>query len=340
MNSYAVFPDATTASHVRHFSSPRTSIALVAALFVVLSSSSLLACASCGCLLGPGYTPGWESQGLAATDGFRFDLRYDLLDQGQIRSGSGAPRAWPIAPHEQELYTRTQSLNLTYDWSKSVWGLNVQLPFIERTHATNGVNYDGTDAGTSKADGFGDAKVIGRFMGLLKKRSLGLQLGFKLPNGNFRQSFSGGPIAGQPLDRGVQLGTGTTDLIFGFFHFANIAKDWNYFSQAVADMPLASRAGYDPGNSLATSVAVRYHHFPKVVPQLQLSARFLSKDHGINASSADTGGTTVYIGPGVTFQVAKNVYSYVYFQLPIYQYLNGYQLAPYFTMSIGTRITF
>ena len=338
MTPFAVSLRATSAPQVH--SRPRAWLVILTTLCLLLSAPAVLACASCGCMLGPGYTPGWESQGLSATDGFRFDVRYDLLNQDQVRNGSGTTGTWPISPHEQELYTRTQSANLTYDWSKSVWGLNVQLPYIWRTHATNGTNYDGSDAGTSSANGFGDAKVIGRFMGLLKNRSLGLQLGFKLPTGGFQQNFSTGPIVGTPLDRGVQLGTGTTDLIFGLFHFANISKNWNYFSQAVADMPLAARDGYDPGNSLSTSVAVRYHYFPKVVPQLQLAARFISKDHGINASSADTGGTTIYVGPGVTFNFFKNVYNYVFFQIPVYQYLNGYQLAPTYTLSVGTRFVF
>jgi hypothetical protein len=313
---------------------------VLTALFVLLSSPSVFACASCGMMSGPGYTPGWESQGLAANDGFRFDFRYDLLNQNQLRSGSGTPGMWPIGPHEQELYTKTQTYNLTYDYSKGDWGFNVQLPYIERTHATNGFNYDGTDAGTSSKTGFGDVKLLGRWMGLLKNRSLGLQLGLKLPNGEFRQNFNGGAIAGTPLDRGLQLGTGTTDLIFGFFHFASLSTDWNYFSQVVADMPLASREGYVPGNSLSTNVALRYSHFSHFTPQLQFNARFLARDHGINASPADSGGTMVYVSPGFTFNIAKNVYHYVFFQLPIFQYFNGYQLAPHYTLSVGTRFMF
>jgi hypothetical protein len=338
MTSFAVSLRATSAPQVRPQS--RACLVILTALCLLLSAPAVLACASCGCLLGPGYTPGWESQGLAANDGFRFDLRYDLLNQNQVRTGTGTAGTWPLDPHEQELYTKTQSLNLTYDYSKGLWGANVQLPFLERTHATNGVNYDGTDAGTSKADGFSDIKVIGRFMGVLKNRSLGLQLGLKLPTGNYHQKFNGGAIAGTPLDRGLQLGTGTTDLIVGAFHFANLAKDWNYFSQIVADLPFASREGYEPGNSLSTNLAVRYHHFPRFVPQFQINARFLARDRGNNATPADSGGTTIYASPGFTFNIAKNVYHYVFFQLPIYQNLNGYQLAPHYTLSVGTRFTF
>lgn len=325
---------------VRFSSALRAWPALAAALAVLVSAPSVFGCASCGCMQGPGYTPGWESQGLASTDGFRFDFRYDLLNQNQLRSGSGTPATWPIAPHEQEVYTKTQSLNMTFDYSKGLWGVNVQVPYMERSHATNGFNYDGTDDGTSYKTGFGDMRLIGRYMGLLKNRSLGLQLGLKLPTGEFRQTFNGGAIAGDPLDRGLQLGTGTTDLILGAFHFANIAKDWNYFSQIAADLPLASREGYIPGNSFTANLAVRYHRFQRFVPQLQFNARFLCRDHGINASPDDSGGTTIYVSPGFTVNFTKNISSYVFFQLPIYQYLNGYQLAPFYTLSVGTRFMF
>ena len=122
--------------------------------------------------------------------------------------------------------------------------------------------------------------------------------------------------------------------------FVCLAKDWNYFSQLVAQLPMASREGYIPGNSLTANLALRYQRFQRVIPQLQFNARFQAHDHGIYASPADSGGTMVYLSPGVTFNITKNVSSYVFFQLPIYQYLNGYQLAPFYTLSVGTRIMF
>ncbi len=325
---------------VRFSSATRAWPALAAALAVLVSAPSVFACASCGSMQGPGFTPGWESQGLAAMDGFRFDLRFDLLNQNQLRSGSGTPATWPIAPHEQEVYTKTLAYNVTYDYSKGPWGVNVQVPWLDRTHATNGFAYNGTDDGTSSRQGFGDVKVMGRFMGVLKNRSLGLQLGLKLPTGSFQQTFNGGAIAGAPLDRGLQLGTGTTDLLVGAYHFANLSKDWNYFSQIVAQLPLAAREGYIPGNALSANLALRYQRFQRVVPQLQVNARIQAHDHGMYATPADSGGTTVYLSPGVTFNITQNISSYVFFQLPIYQYVNGYQLAPFYTLSVGTRFMF
>ena len=45
-----------------------------------------MACSACGCTLNSD----WASQGLAASGGWRFDLRDDYFDQTQLRSGTDA----------------------------------------------------------------------------------------------------------------------------------------------------------------------------------------------------------------------------------------------------------
>ena len=48
------------------------------------------ACSACGCTLNSD----WASQGLAASGGWRMDLRYDFFEQDQLRSGTDAvPRS-------------------------------------------------------------------------------------------------------------------------------------------------------------------------------------------------------------------------------------------------------
>jgi hypothetical protein len=279
--------------------------------------------------------------GLTTESGWRLNLRYDYLNQDQVRSGTGKVSSWPVDGHEQELYTRNQYLTGTIDYSSGAnWGVSVQVPWIRRTHATNGFAFDGSDSGTSSTSSIGDVKVIGRYQGFTDEKNVGVQLGVKLPTGSYTQTFNGGALAGEPLDRGLQPGTGTTDLIAGVFHFAPLSQNWDYFDQAVAQVPMNSRADYRPGRSLNVNVGVRYLGLEKIVPQLQVNARVISKDSGINASPDDSGGKIVYLSPGVTFPVNEKVSAYAFAQLPLYQNLNGYQLAPKYTVSVGTRITF
>ena len=78
----------------------------------------------------------------------------------------------------------------------------------------------------------------------------------------------------------------------------------------------------------------------KIVPQIQVNSRVSAKDSGANASPDDSGGKTIYLSPGVTFIASERVTVFGFVQLPIYQNLNGYQLAPKYTASIGASFTF
>ncbi|MFC5519895.1 hypothetical protein [Polaromonas jejuensis] len=307
------------------------------AFLAVLPSTAVFACASDGCSLSSDVDVEW----LSSSNGFRFDLRYDYLNQNQIRSGTGTPAVFPVDGHEQELYTKSQTVTAGFDYRwNAYWSVNVQVPYLDRAHGTNGFAFDGTDAGTSHTKSIGDIKVIGSYMGLSDEHNLGVQFGLKLPTGSYTQNFDGGPIAGQPLDRGLQPGTGTTDAIVGAFRFSPLSQNWNYFTQAIVQIPLNSRADYKPGKALNLNAGLRYLGFDKVVPQVQLNVKFLGKDSGANAAPDDSGGTTVYLSPGFTAPLTEKVKVYGSVQLPIYRKLNGFQLAAKYIFSVGTRVEF
>ncbi|MEX8497735.1 TonB-dependent receptor [Leptothrix ochracea] len=310
---------------------------ILLAATAVFYSGFTFACASCGCSL----SSDWESQGLSSGRGLRFDLRYDYLNQNQVRSGTGTVANWPVAGHEQETYTKNDyvTAGIDYSWNDT-WGISVQLPYIDRSHGTNGFAYDGTDAGTSHSSSLGDIKIMGRYAGFSADHSVGFQFGLKLPTGSYTENFSGGPIAGNPLDRGLQPGTGTTDAILGVYKFASISQNWDYFSQATAQIPLNSQADYKPGQAINVNLGYRFLGLENITPQIQINARVSAKDSGLNASPDDSGGQTVYLSPGLTFPLTEKIKGYTFIQVPIYQNLNGYQLAPTSTASIGLRAGF
>jgi hypothetical protein len=278
---------------------------------------------------------------MAAGSGARFELRYDNVNQNQVRSGAGKVASWPAPGHEQELYTRNRYLTAGIDFSASAnWGLNLQVPYVDRSHATYGMAFDGSDAGTSHTQSLGDVKLIARYLGLRDEGNTGLQFGLKFPTGSHTQTFSGGAIAGDPLDRGLQPGTGTTDAILGVFHFASWSQNWDYFGQATVQLPLSSSDGYKPGSALNVTAGFRYLGMDSLVPQVQLNARASSRDSGANASPDDSGGKTLYVSPGVSFALGEKAKVYGFLQWPVVQNLNGYQLAPKYTFSVGTQFAF
>jgi hypothetical protein len=294
-----------------------------------------MACASCGCSL----SSDWGTQGLSSGEGLKVDLRYDFLNQNEARTGTGKVGTWPTG-QEQEVYTKNKyfTAGFEYNWS-SKWGLNVQIPYIDRDHVTNGE--DGTATSTSHTQSIGDVKAVMRYS-FEDDGSLGIQFGMKLPTGSHTQNFSGGDAVGTQLDRGLQPGTGTTDLIIGGYRFGSFSKDWDYFTQVTAQMPVNSSDEFKPGNSINLNIGFRNMSFDSFIPQVQINARWAGKDSGSSpyASPNDSGGQTIYLSPGVTVPMSDKVQAYGFFQLPIYQNLNGYQLAPKYTISVGTRINF
>lgn len=311
--------------------------AFLLAALGALTAASASACSTCGCSLNSN----WETQGLATGSGFRYDLRFDTFTQNQMRSGTDLANPWPAPGHEQELYTRNRYITAGIDYSPSAnWGVNLQVPYIERTHATNGVIGLGTDDGTSSASGLGDVRLTARYQGFNDSHDFGVLAGLKLPTGGFHQTFNGGSLAGDVLDRGLQLGTGTTDLLVGVFRFGQLGTQFDYFAQALAQVPLNSREDYRPGKSLNLNLGFRYLGFGEIIPQFQLNAKVSGRDRGANATPDDSGGRTLYVSPGVAFPIAAGLRGYAFWQLPVYQNLNGYQLAPKAILTLGARLEY
>ncbi len=305
------------------------------------------ACASCGCTL----SSDWENLGFSGSSGFKVDVRYDYLNQNQLRTGthSISPTSAANADSEIEKYTRNNYLTVGLDYSVNPnWGINVQLPYINRNHTTLG-GADSTlapadDAYHSSTSSIGDIKAIGRYQGFTEQHNFGLLFGLKLPTGSHTQTGTltntGGVSA---IDRGLQPGTGTTDAILGAYYLDQISKDWGYFTQAIVQKPLNSSDGYKPGDSLNLNLGIRYQGFDDFTPQLQLNARFVEHDHGDFATGSfatGTGGTLIYLSPGATLRVNKQIKVYGYVQVPIYQDVNDLQLTPRWTASLGANYSF
>ncbi|HYA37880.1 MAG TPA: hypothetical protein VEI74_06390 [Candidatus Methylomirabilis sp.] len=300
-----------------------------------LISAHAWACSSCGCTL----SSDWGSQGLATGAGFRFDLRADYFNQDQLRSGTGTVDTGAIVfPTEREIQEKTINRNftLTLDYSPTVdWGVAVQIPYFNRYHTT--IAEGDTAISTSHTESLGDVRVLGRYQGLADDHSSGVQFGLKLATGSFNETFIDGPQAGEPLDRGLQPGTGTTDVLIGIYHFGALSRDWDYFAQALVQQPLGPRDDFRPGTGLNVTAGTRYVTNEMWVPHVQLNMRAEKPESGANADVENSGATLIYLSPGITYNAGKNFKPYAFMQVPVYQRVNGYQLEPRYSFSVGVH---
>ena len=335
---------------------------LIAATTLSIAIGQAYACASCGCSLNTDY----GTQGMSNAGGWTLDMRYDYVNQNQLRSGTGkisnAAAASTIKPNgdpaEVEGYTKNKYLTASIDYNDGEkWGITAHLPYISRDHMTYGTTLapinPGNDNYQSKNSGLGDIKLIGRYFGWADEKDWGLQFGLKLPTGRFDGVDSSGT---NPVDTGLQLGTKTTDLILGAYKFGQLSDidNWGYFASVQYQRALNSsnipdslvnlnpnNAGtYRPGNSVNLNFGLNFHGYDKWTPTLQFNYIDKKVDGGSAADTYATGGKLLYVTPGAIVSMTEQTKLLLNLQLPLYQNVNGIQLTPKYVASVGVRIGF
>jgi hypothetical protein len=319
--------------------SVRSPIAIALAALLAGASADSFACSACGCTLNAD----WATQGLTSRTGLTADLRYDFSNQDDLRSGTGrVDRAALALPNDQEIQQQTVNRNatLTLDYGLTPdWGVTLTLPWLERRHTT--VAEGDTDISSSRSDSLGDVRLVARYTGFSQAQDWGLQLGLKLPTGaSHRVNFDGGPQQGEMLDRGLQPGTGSTDLLVGAFKFGAIDETADWFGQALLQIPVVADRAFKPGVGANLTAGVRYRGLEAVVPQLQFNSRIERRETGSEADTPNSGATLVYFSPGATFNVGTRTSVYLFGQVPVYQRVNGYQLEPKWSVSAGVHAAF
>jgi hypothetical protein len=307
--------------------------------FALSFTAPALACSAHVCEL----PSDWLSQGLAAhPNSTSVSLRYDFAPQTQLRLGTDAVDRSTVSipnPDEIEQSTYNHALNITATHSFGAnWVAEVQVPLLLRPHRT--ITENETDISSSRTKGLGDVQASLRFQGFGGRGVTGVELGLKLPVGQFHQTFQTGPEAGNPVDRGLQPGSGTTDAILGIYHFGKLTGPIDFLVQAQVQVPLGSREGYQPGVSGALSAGVSYTRLRGITPQLQLNLRAAARDRGANADVAKSGGEQLYVAPGLSARLSGSTILFGIAQLPLYQRVNGYQIAPRYTLSFGVQHKF
>jgi hypothetical protein len=325
-----------------------TSPRIVATLAVAVTAwipHAAFACATCGCTLSSD-----AAMGYSAETGWRANLEFNYIDQDQLRSGTHAVSGVPDGTElEHNTINRYWTFGLSYS-PDADWNIAVRVPYVDRSHETYG-EYDSTaplpGLSGSHSASIGDVRVIGTYQGFLPTHNLGVQLGVKLPTGDYGTAvkFNSGPLAGQPLDASLQPGTGSTDIILGAYYYQAISQNWDAFANAGFQAAMTTRQDqpgndYRPGNLSTVSFGLRYEANPVWVPQVQVNVSYKSHDQGALADTTDTQGTVAYLSPGLTYSVAKNAQLYGFVQLPVYSQLQGYQLFPHWTASMGVSYAF
>lgn len=280
------------------------------------------ACA-CGCGM---FTVGMPGMALPTTQGGSVNLQEIFLDQNQAMQGSSKiPQA--LSP-DQNIDTKMFDLTAMYQFNRD-WGMMAMVPYWQRSFDTNANFGNGSpQIVNSKANTLSDIELMGMYTGFSPDLSKGLIFGFKLPTGTY---------TAPGFDRDTEPGTGSTDALVGGF-FQGQEKKWGWYTQAIYKVAISTRDDYRPGNELQAVAGLHYdgfRHRTHLIPLLQVNATIRSADSGANADPSNSGLRTVYLTPGMIFEISRHWAANATVYLPLYQHVNGIQLVPKQIASVG-----
>jgi len=311
-------------------------------LGAALCAAAFDASASCGaafCLVNTD----WSAQGFWTGPGGLLDLRYESIDLDQPRAGNDKVGVGEVPRHHDEVETRNRNWVATFDWNFTPdWGATLTLPYVDREHFHIHNHHSAQIPGRWDFTELGDMRVQGRYRFDSWQDAdclcaQGLVFGLKVPTGKYDVANGDGEAA----ERTLQPGTGTTDLLLGYdWHRSNVQTAWSYFTRVQAQLPLNSRAEFKPGAQLQVDGGMRYAVGSKVALMLQANAIWRGTDKGANAEPEDSGQRAIFVSPGVSWNIAREVQAYAFVQVPVYWWVTGVQLTSDWSAAAGVSWRF
>ncbi|GGE64830.1 hypothetical protein [Massilia psychrophila] len=300
---------------------------LAAAMAITfVPSLAYASCSSAFCTVNTN----WSAQSALVEAGSSFDLRYEYIDQTQLFSGTDKIAAGQFARPDDEISTANRNLVATYSRNfGNGWGLTLSAPVTQRDHVHLHKRDGEPEREEWKFTKLGDMRAVGRYQFAavgdpLNPSTSGVTLGLKLPTGHTSVSNANGDVA----ERSLQPGTGTTDLIAGYFYHQKLsASNASWFGQAQFQHALNSHSGFKPGAQLNMDVGYRRGVGDRLGLLMQLNLVHKRADRGSEAEPLDSGSRFVFASPGLSYAVSDNLQVYGFFQFPLYRRVTGVQLS-------------
>ena len=312
---------------------------ILVALAFGVAADAVASCGTAFCMVNTS----WNTQGVRAEPGSRFDLRFEYINQDQPRAASRRVGIGEIRQHHDEVRTINRNWLATWDHTfNERWGVSATLPVLDRSHA-HIHNHRGAQLYESwnftKA---GDLRVLGRrqwrseSVEAQQLTFYGANFGLKLPTG--KDDLRNGE--GQLAERTLQPGSGTTDLMLGGYYSRMLASGSTWFTDALVQAPFNDHEGFRPGARTSLDVGYRRELGDKVGLMLQLNALYRRRDRGQEAEPQNSGGRFLFLSPGASYELTEKLQVYGFLQLPLYQYVNGVQLTADWSVVAGVSTQF
>ena len=295
------------------------------------------------CLIGQGISPLQTQNGA----GIKIGQRYSLLDR--VYEGNDKVHN----PGVREKYWTTEIGGFYSFTDRFLVLLNVPL----RKTRGDGELVEGPggvlerEDSTGDATGLGDVSVLGRYT-VFSRHTLDATTlvaavaGVKLPTGNTHQHSD----QGEYLDAHLQLGTGSTDALFGF-SVTHVVGRYTLSGNLLASLPGKGDTGgasHRFGTSINYDITGKYRLVPSVIGQstqewfvsLGVNGEYRRHEKLAGETLADTGGQTIYLTPGLQYVPGPHWVLEGTYQYAVYHDLNEAQLGENYKAFVAATYLF
>lgn len=286
--------------------------------------------------------------GLTDTSTLVADLSFQYIKQDRLRG-----HVPETEHHELQSFNRVATLTLSYRATPSLQ-LVATAPYISREH--DHIELATGDPEQWRFHDFGDASLQARWRAWRGESAIGssfwLSGGVKFPTGAAHEVSRGdNPEEGEVP---IQPGSGSTDVLLGATWQSGILRETSlqgmmgkttlipFFASVSYRLNGRGTHDYRIGNELQLNAGSEYPLTEKLHFLGQVNVRFREKDSvGQTAENPDlTGGTFVYLSPGVRFTISHATSLYGYVQVPVIQNVNGTQLTSRVNYLVGVQERF
>jgi len=285
------------------------------------------------------------------TGSLQLTLSREYINQDQIQIGSHRSFVGAIGYDHDEVQTINERTNVELQIGLADrLSLMIDVPFVTRQHSH--IHHDQGESilETWRFSGIGDAIINAHYhflpAGTENNPELSFQAGMKLPTG----ITSAKNQAGEEAEASIQPGSGSTDGIAGI-----------YFRQPLGSVPMINGEfsvlpmiagmsdqvngtgtnGWRFGNTVFAYIGTSYQFVDWANFMVQINGRFQDfADAGSTQEPVEnTGGTWIFVSPGLRIDLSDYLSATAYVQLPVLQNVHGIQQTSRYNLQMNITFT-
>ena len=328
----------------------RLSLSFLALLSLLAPLAAEGSCGTASCPLHLSNTK--DEGGPHSGRGLSMQFTFEHIEQNRLRFGSEVIRFGEISrPAHDELATTNRNADMRIVFAlNSRWSMSLMLPVVSRTHShilAPGHVHSG-DGGVERWDftEIGDLSLQTRFRSIRvaeEGSDWAVGFGVGLPTGSTRVQNAEGRFA----EPSLQPGSGAFSLLLDACYRVHLRLPmsaeqlsmWTFSS--TLRLHTRSERDYLFGNEWRSHIGIHHSMHRLPVDLLgQIVVRWQGQDDAGPSTHElvdATGGTDLYVSPGLNLKLGGDLTTYGYYLIPLYQYVNEVQLTAGSNIVVGLR---